>query len=79
MTGASTRNWDGYASAVAVGPAIGERERAILTDPQTSGGLLVACAPDTVDSVLEVFRREGFADAVPIRRFGAGPPQVNVD
>ena len=79
VTGASTRNWDGYASAVAVGPAIGERERAILTDPQTSGGLLVACAPDTVDSVLEVFRREGFADAVPIGRFGAGPPQVNVD
>jgi selenide,water dikinase len=38
-------------------------ERALLTDPQTSGGLLVACAPDAVDDVLRVFRAEGFAEA----------------
>jgi selenide,water dikinase len=78
VTGASGRNWDGYGKDVSLGPAIGERERALLTDPQTSGGLLVACAPDAVDAVLSVFRREGFGDAVPIGRFDAGTCVVDV-
>ena len=60
------------------GAAIGDRERALLTDPQTSGGLLVACAPEAVDAVLDVFRREGFAAAAPIGRFTAGVPTVTV-
>jgi selenide,water dikinase len=35
----------------------------VLSDPQTSGGLLVACAPDSVYAVLEIFRQQGFAHA----------------
>src|SRR6476661_7286729 len=71
VTGASGRNWDGYGRDVDLGPAIGNGERAVLTDPQTSGGLLVACAPPAVDAVLDVFRCEGFAAAAAIGRFTA--------
>ena len=49
-------------------PSLGDAGRALLTDPQTSGGLLVACAPDAVGAVLDIFRREGFAEAARDRR-----------
>src|SRR4051812_11895841 len=52
LTGASGRNWAGYGEHVTLGSRMGDAERAILTDPQTSGGLLVACAPGAVDAVL---------------------------
>jgi selenide,water dikinase len=41
-------------------------DQALLTDPQTSGGLLVCCAPDAVQAVLGTFARMGFADATDI-------------
>ena len=44
VTGGSARNWKGYGSLVDL-TTHGAIEQAILTDPQTSGGLLVACAP----------------------------------
>jgi selenide,water dikinase len=78
FTGASGRNLAGYGSDVDLGPAIGDAERALLTDPQTSGGLLVACAPDAVAQVLEIFRTEGFADAAEIGEMTAGPSRVAV-
>ena len=78
VTGASKRNWDGYGNDVRASGAIGDLERAIATDPQTSGGLLVACAPSAVDAVLDVFRREGFGDAAPIGKFEAGAPGVTL-
>jgi len=62
VTGASARNWASYGERVALGRA-GADDRALLTDPQTSGGLLVACAPESVDAVLACFRRHGFAYA----------------
>jgi len=40
--------------------------------------LLVACAPEAVEAVLDVFRREGFAAATPIGRFTAGRVRINV-
>jgi selenide,water dikinase len=61
VTGASGRNWASYGGEVQLGPGVGEVEQALLTDPQTSGGLLVACAPEAVAGVLEVFRAHGFA------------------
>jgi len=57
---------------------LGDVERTLLTDPQTSGGLLVACAPQAEQDVLAIFRREGFADAAVIGRFDAGAPVVRV-
>ena len=59
-------------------PGIGDAERALLTDPQTSGGLLVACAPEAVADVLAIFRREGFAAAAEIGAITAGAPRVAV-
>ncbi len=60
VTGASGRNWAGYGPDVALGAALTDLDRALLTDPQTSGGLLVACAPDAVDTVLATFKAQGF-------------------
>ena len=78
VTGASGRNWTAYGARVSLGPAIGEIERAVLTDPQTSGGLLVSCAPDAVDEVLRIFREEGFEAAAVVGEIGAGEPRVHV-
>lgn len=78
VTGASARNWAGYGADVRLGVGVGELERALLTDPQTSGGLLVACAPETVDAVLSAFRRDGFDRAAVIGALADGEPAVEV-
>ena len=78
ITGASARNWMAYGEDVALDPAISTMQRALLTDPQTSGGLLVACEPAAVDAVLELFRAEGFEGATVVGRLESGPPQVKV-
>jgi selenide,water dikinase len=76
-TGASGRNWAGYGNLVDLG-RYGDVEHALLTDPQTSGGLLVACAPAAADRVLDLFRDEGFAGAAVIGEVMAGAPAVKV-
>jgi len=63
VTGASARNWAGYGAQVQLPPGKDTTTQALLTDPQTSGGLLVACAPEAVDAVQAVFARHGFAQA----------------
>lgn len=63
MTGASGRNWASYGQQVELASHLTDIDRAILTDPQTSGGLLVACHPDALDAVLQVFKEEGFGQA----------------
>ncbi len=63
ITGASGRNWAGYGADVALPASLADEDRALLTDPQTSGGLLVACAPADVDAVLAIFRAQGFGQA----------------
>jgi selenide,water dikinase len=77
-TGASTRNWSGYGSKVKLAASIGEAQMALLTDPQTSGGLLVACAPEACNDVLAIFRAEGFAEAAIVGEIHAGAPEVAV-
>ncbi|NLD70864.1 MAG: selenide, water dikinase SelD [Limnobacter sp.] len=79
VTGASGRNWAAYGDAVEMLAGLDTTERAMLTDPQTSGGLLVACAADAVDEVLDVFRREGFEQAAAIGALDVGEPRVVVD
>jgi selenide,water dikinase len=79
VTGASARNWAGYGDGVRLGAGVDTVGKALLTDPQTSGGLLVACAPETVEEVLAVFRRDGFESAAVIGRLEAGEPLVIVD
>ena len=68
ITGASGRNWASYGEQVALFAACADWQKALLTDPQTSGGLLVACAAEAVEAVLAVFSRHGFASAAVIGR-----------
>ena len=68
ITGASGRNWAGYGGQVSLADTLTEVDRALLTDPQTSGGLLVSCEPAAVDAVLATFARHGFAAAAPVGR-----------
>jgi len=78
VTGASARNWAGYGRDVRLDAAVGPLAQALLTDPQTSGGLLVACAPAALDRVMAAFRREGFDDAAVVGELAAGTPCVEV-
>ena len=78
FTGASGRNWDAYGKDVALADGITAAQRALLTDPQTSGGLLVSCAPEAADAVLALFAREGFGEARVIGRMEAGSARVVV-
>jgi selenide,water dikinase len=71
VTGGSTRNWQSYGDAVDL-TVHGSVERALLTDPQTSGGLLVSCAPEAVDRVLATFHGEGFHHAAVIGDITSG-------
>lgn len=77
VTGASSRNWSSYGDEV--DGEIGATARALLTDPQTSGGLLVSCSTGAVDDVLRAFRDDGFDQATVIGHIVAGPARVGVE
>ncbi|WP_420342223.1 selenide, water dikinase SelD [Paenirhodobacter sp.] len=77
VTGASGRNWASYGAQVAA-PALSDLDRALLSDPQTSGGLLVACAPEAAEAVLGCFHAAGFDAAAIIGRVAAGAPGLSV-
>jgi selenide, water dikinase len=77
-TGASGRNWESYGREVSLPGGWPEWRRKLLTDPQTSGGLLVACDPAAVQSVLQVFKEQGFRHAARIGTLGEGEPGVVV-
>ncbi|MEI7430206.1 MAG: selenide, water dikinase SelD [Betaproteobacteria bacterium] len=77
VTGASPRNWAGYGDSVVLdAKRFGDAERALLTDPQTSGGLLVSCAPEVVTEVLSIFLQQGFEHAAVIGEIVEGEPLV---
>jgi selenide,water dikinase len=78
ITGASGRNWASYGAAVALDAGLDEVARAMLTDPQTSGGLLVACGRQTADAALQVLAAQGFAQAAIVGEIVAGEPGVEV-
>ena len=68
VTGASGRNWAGYGADVQLPAGFAAEDQALLTDPQTSGGLLVTCEPAALESVLACFRRHGFDAAAVVGR-----------
>jgi selenide, water dikinase len=78
VTGASGRNWASYGGDVTLPAGFAEADRALLTDPQTSGGLLVSCAPGQVDEVLTIFKHGGFERAAVIGRVIDGPGRLVV-
>ncbi len=77
-TGATERNWKGYGHDVQLAEGAPDWQRALITDPQTSGGLLVACAPEAERDVLQVFAKHGFAEARVIGRLMAGAARLTV-
>lgn len=72
FTGASTRNWAGYGTEVQLDASIEEWQKNLLTDPQTSGGLLLACDPASEQAVLDLFKQHGFEDARKIGQVVSG-------
>ncbi len=70
VTGASGRNWEGYGHEISLANGLPAECQALLSDPQTSGGLLVSCAPEAVADVLAVFQRHGFQDAAVVGHMG---------
>ncbi len=77
-TGATERNWASYGGEVELPAALAEWQRKLLCDPQTSGGLLVACAAEAADQVLQAFQAEGFEGTAVIGRMEDAPPRVRV-
>jgi selenide, water dikinase len=77
-TGASHRNWGSFGKDVKLAASVGEHERMLLTDPQTSGGLLVSCTPDTVTEVLSIFLQQGFPHVSVIGDVLKGKPSIEV-
>ncbi|MES2415237.1 MAG: selenide, water dikinase SelD [Pseudomonadota bacterium] len=78
ITGASGRNWAGYGQDVTLDAALPPLAKDLLCDPQTSGGLLVSCAPEAVNDVLAIFASEGFEGAAVVGRMEAGAPGLQV-
>ncbi|MDI1273502.1 selenide, water dikinase SelD [Polaromonas sp.] len=72
VTGASGRNWAAYGHEVLLPAGLGAAQQALLSDPQTSGGLLVSCLPEIADEVLACFHSQGFSDARVIGRMSEG-------
>jgi selenide,water dikinase len=66
VTGASGRNWAAYGNQVQLPGNFSRADQSLLTDPQTSGGLLTACAPETAGAVLDIFRSHGCRHAAVI-------------
>jgi selenide,water dikinase len=71
-TGASTRNWAAYGHEVTLSNQLSIWQQHLLTDPQTSGGLLISCAPESEAEVLAILQADGFSRAAVIGRFEPG-------
>ncbi|MFM9916201.1 MAG: selenide, water dikinase SelD [Rhizobacter sp.] len=78
VTGASGRNWASHGPHVKLPDGFTDIDIALLSDPQTSGGLLVSCSADKVDEVLAIFRLQGFAQAAVIGEVTDGPTGLSV-
>lgn len=77
-TGAAGRNWDSYGDSVLLNEGLQDWQRMLVCDPQTSGGLLVACAPDCVPQIQSLFSERGFIDARPIGHMVDGAPVIRL-
>lgn len=78
ITGASNRNWDSYGEQAVLPPDLPVWRRALLTDPQTSGGLLVACKAERAESIRSMIEAAGYPRASIIGSVSAGEPAVRV-
>ena len=77
VTGASGRNWESYGKDVALPQNISSAHQALLSDPQTSGGLLVCCAPEVASEVLAIFNAQGFGRAAVVGEMKAAVSTIS--
>ena len=78
ITGASHRNWASYEHDVALPAGMPDWQRHLLTDPQTSGGLLIACTADRAETIAQMIVAAGYPKAGIIGRVETGLPSVTV-
>jgi selenophosphate synthase (EC 2.7.9.3) len=78
VTGASKRNWASYGDAVTLPAGMPDWRRDLLADPQTSGGLLVACRPERADAIRAMIEAAGYPRASIIGSVAAGEPGIDV-
>ena len=79
ITGASMRNWASYGDDVKLPAGLPDWRRHLLTDPQTSGGLLISCVPDRAEQIVQIIVAAGHSVARVIGRTEAGMPNVRVE
>jgi selenide, water dikinase len=79
VTGASHRNWASYGEAVDLPAGCADWQRALLTDPQTSGGLLIACDGAAAEGLVARITAAGYPAARRIGSVAAGPPRIQVE
>lgn len=77
-TGAAGRNWQSFGHDAVLPDGLPDWQRNLLTDPQTSGGLMLSCSPGATEKVVQTFKQAGFADAKVIGTVQGGTPQVTV-
>jgi selenide,water dikinase len=78
ITGASNRNWNSYGDGVVLPAGLPDWRRALLTDPQTSGGLLVACKAERAEAILATIEAAGYPRARIVGTAMAGAPGVEL-
>lgn len=79
VTGASGRNWTSYGNSVELPADFPGWRRDLLTDPQTSGGLLISCAAERCDAIMGTIQAAGYPAARRIGRIEPGAPSVRVE
>jgi len=72
FTGASPRNWLGYGHEIQLASHIEDWQQNLLSDPQTSGGLLISCSREATEQVLNILSADGFTQARVIGQFVQG-------
>jgi selenide,water dikinase len=78
-TGASVRNWASYGDSVSLPfEGLADWRRDLLTDPQTSGGLLIAVDPADAPGVLGLLRDRGFLQAAAVGRLTGGEAEIRL-
>jgi selenide,water dikinase len=78
ITGASGRNWQSYGEQVVLPQAAEDWQRGLLTDPQTSGGLLISCAPERAATLRDAIEAAGYPRASIIGSVAVGAPAVEI-
>ena len=79
VTGASGRNWASYGVSVGLPGDFPLWRRNLLTDPQTSGGLLITCAPNRAAEVAQMIAASGYPSVAIIGHVEDGAPAVVVE